>query len=302
MLRGDVDITINSFSKSTQTALLCRNSVAGTTWSEEGRWKCRFVTNYNTVVFDSGSFDYTDFDFYINLSANQNGVIFQNGAQLNHCTMRVRGNVAPAATNTGIFWSMDKTGSGSSEFRESDLALQVECGGSSGLGHQSMFMASSSHFNATGVISFTDGSVGFQAATIPTTGVFGFSGHLRETSMAFSGIGEAYYVFGGQQWHEQTIIAGFLYCDRSRYWAMTLPSGATNFTLNNVGTKSARELELLIQQPASGAAGTITWPAGIKWAGGTHVLSSTNGAIDRVHLRYSPTLASWFGEVTLGYA
>jgi hypothetical protein len=58
---------------------------------------------------------------------------------------------------------------------------------------------------------------------------------------------------------------------------------------------------LILKQPASGAAGTITWPT-VKWASGfTPTLTATNGKVDIVTLIYDGTNTCYYGGASLNY-
>ena len=70
--------------------------------------------------------------------------------------------------------------------------------------------------------------------------------------------------------------------------AITLSNDSNSITLSNPVAGGRYLLEL--KQPASGAAGTVTWPASVKWSGGTApTLTATNGQTDLVALFYNGT-------------
>jgi hypothetical protein len=67
-----------------------------------------------------------------------------------------------------------------------------------------------------------------------------------------------------------------------------LVSGANTVTVSN--PKSGGRYVLEVKQPASGAAGTVTWPSTFKWSAGTApTLTATNGLTDVVVLVYNGT-------------
>jgi len=58
---------------------------------------------------------------------------------------------------------------------------------------------------------------------------------------------------------------------------------------------------LILKQPSSGAAATVTWVTPIVWAGGTApTLTTTNGYVDMISLVYDGT--TWRGTATLNFA
>jgi hypothetical protein len=76
-------------------------------------------------------------------------------------------------------------------------------------------------------------------------------------------------------------------------------AGANTFTFTQVPAFS-QEIEMLIVQPASGAAATITWPAGVFFSGNS-VLSTAHSAVDRVKLRYFPSVTGWYGTISQNF-
>jgi len=81
--------------------------------------------------------------------------------------------------------------------------------------------------------------------------------------------------------------------------AFTLANGANTITMSNPQAGARYLLE--IKQPASSSAGTVTWPANVKWSGGTApTLSTTNGRSDLVALYYNGT--NYAGSAVLDFA
>ena len=69
---------------------------------------------------------------------------------------------------------------------------------------------------------------------------------------------------------------------------LTLGNGANVITMATPQAGARYLIEL--KQPASGAAGTVTWPSGVKWSGGTApTLTATNGQTDIITLYYNGT-------------
>jgi hypothetical protein len=79
---------------------------------------------------------------------------------------------------------------------------------------------------------------------------------------------------------------------------ITLANNGQTFTFSNP-IAGGRYL-LRLQQPASGAAGTVTWPANVKWPGGSApTLTATNGQVDIVTFYYDGT--DYLGATSLNY-
>jgi hypothetical protein len=73
-------------------------------------------------------------------------------------------------------------------------------------------------------------------------------------------------------------------------WYGTLASGATTLAYTGVPAAGQSQVLLLrLKQPASGAAGTVTWPAGTKHVGGVApTLSTANNAVDSLSVSLDP--------------
>ena len=77
-----------------------------------------------------------------------------------------------------------------------------------------------------------------------------------------------------------------------------LASGANTFS--GLNPKDGATYILQIKQPSSGAAGTITWGANVKWPAATApTLTTTNDYIDIVTLIYNGTTTHYYASATL---
>lgn len=86
--------------------------------------------------------------------------------------------------------------------------------------------------------------------------------------------------------------------DNSNVQYIQLASGANTLSLSN--PKSGATYILQVKQPSSGAAGTITYPASVKYPGGTKpVLTTDNDAIDIITLIYNGTTTHYYASATL---
>ena len=79
-----------------------------------------------------------------------------------------------------------------------------------------------------------------------------------------------------------------------------LASGAQTFTFANP-QGGARYL-LVVKQPSSGAAGTVTWPAEVLWPGGASpILTGTNNKTDVITFIYDSTNNKYYAGSSLNY-
>ena len=84
--------------------------------------------------------------------------------------------------------------------------------------------------------------------------------------------------------------------DDSNVQYLVLSSGDQTLTFSN--PLDGGQYAIIIKQPAAGAAGTITWPAGVTWVGGTSpTLKTDNDAVDVVTLVYDGTNTEYYGGV-----
>lgn len=67
---------------------------------------------------------------------------------------------------------------------------------------------------------------------------------------------------------------------------IVLANGSQTFTF--AAPPGSGPFFLRLKQPASGAAGTVVWPATILWSGGSApTLTATNGKVDIIQFYYS---------------
>lgn len=81
---------------------------------------------------------------------------------------------------------------------------------------------------------------------------------------------------------------------------VVLDNGSNTVTLfNPIG---GFRYMLILKQPASGAAGTVTWPATVSWSYGTApTLTSTNGKVDVITLVYDSTNNKYYAGSNLNF-
>jgi hypothetical protein len=308
------DITISGFPGN---GLYFHNGNATTEWSEQAEWAgIRLIQNANNLVFDTGSFDYGTFQVLIVANSGQNGVTLQNAATLAGERFELRGNFTAGSGNTAWVIGLDPAGggSGTSSMTAADLYVNVECDGSSGTGHTTIKMngSSSTQLSGNGTLNFLPGTVSFTGMSpiASLNGVFGFAGTINEPTLGSVIPGDAAAFVGGTNWSEiGNLTTNYAYTGMDIYpqfgdfQAFILPNGAITISaFSGAPYKFARRVTIFFKQPASGAAGTITWPANVKWSSGSHATSSANNAIDRAELVFLPSENEWFGIMTTAYA
>lgn len=302
------DIAVTNFGGATAAGLKMAN-VGANSHSEQAEWTAIKLSN-NTVgvLWDFDSFDYSLYQFVISANSNQDGMRLQNNASLEGCRLEVRGNFNSGAGNTGAVIAIDRgNAAGTSRIDGCQIYLNVECDGSTGLGHYTLWMegGSQSQFTGVGVMEFHDESVAFQGASFTVnTQQVGFSGRIIDNFFGNMFPGESSAFYGGTSWNEHnslvTLFGGTIFLKYADLFAMQLGHGANSLVFNGPGGRS-RKIELFVAQPASGSAGTMSWPSNVFFPGGNPVLSVANGAVDRVRLTYLPTEDTWYGEAITGY-
>ena len=81
---------------------------------------------------------------------------------------------------------------------------------------------------------------------------------------------------------------------------IVLANGAQTFTFAN--PKGGARYMLIVKQPSSGAAGTVTWPGTVLWPGGTApTLTTTNSKADVITFAYDDTNTQYYGGSSLNY-
>jgi hypothetical protein len=111
-------------------------------------------------------------------------------------------------------------------------------------------------------------------------------------------VGKAHAKNSGQYASPQYTTTVTLDWDNGNCQAITLANGAQTFTFAN--PLSGGRYILKLKQPASGAAGTVTWPGTVLWSGGTApTLTVTNNKTDIVTLYYDG--ANYFGGFSPNY-
>lgn len=299
------DIAIEGFTGASSIGLYFHNGADA--WAEQGRWTAiRLIGNTRNVVFDTGSFDYASYDFHIYANANQTGVTLQNGASLSGCELAIRGNFNTGTENTGWVLGIDAggAGSGSSFIDNARLYIDVECDGSTGVGHSTIVMggSSASRLTATGVLSFEGSPVAFQGASIGDAVQFGFTGILNDPVLGTSE-DDSLTVQGGSQYSQTGSSASlaydqmWIYPQFGDFQAFGVPTyPITVAGVANTYSRSKRLLTLW-KQPSGGGGVCPTWPSSWVWAGADSTLSTTADGVDLVELTYFPSEDVWYADI-----
>lgn len=299
-------------------------TTAGSGWSEEGWFtkvaciQCGTAGDNATgaVVMNSTSFDYGVYEFTIVTPPGAHALVLQNGVNLNGPRVGLRGNLYCDSPNTAAMIAIDPgNANGTSYMTNVDLDASMETAGS-GTGHYLVLMGSSnsaSQFSGSGVLSIYPAFGNSQGISNPNFLPFGFSGVVNTVDSYgnnFMAAGDARVIIGGkaEQWagNVGSALGGVVYTQFASKWVFQLASGSGSANAVTVSGLRAngKTIDLIIQQPSSGAAGTIpSWPSNVKWAGGAApVLSTSNNAADWIRLEYlPPTQVGASAGYLLGY-
>ena len=191
------DIAISDFTGASATGLQFTNGSSSDA-SEQAEWTgINLFNNTVNVLFSTGSFDYSIYQFLIVAGNKQDGVRLTTGASLVGCRLEIRGNFTAGTGNTASVMSFDPGNtSGTSSIYNGLVYVDVECDGASGTGHYTISMdgGSSSNFSGVGVLQFLNQTVSFQGANIRGGGpVFSFAGYFNDSVL---GGGQAFDVYG----------------------------------------------------------------------------------------------------------
>ena len=155
---------------------------------------------FDTSSFDYSNFDYSNFDFLIVTGNGTGGITLQNGAQLQGCCLRVRGDFYGTSGNTAAVIAIDPGNtSGTSYITNALCDIAVESAGS-GTGHYTLLQgstSSTSQFTGTGVFSFSPVGPAFQGYS--TAGAsFSFAGIINDPVIGTTTPGEDGLMVYGQ--------------------------------------------------------------------------------------------------------
>jgi hypothetical protein len=294
------DVTIQGFGGAGLSLANASNQ-----WTEQSNYRVRLIQNKIGCLCDTGSFDYTNLDLMIVANANQSGLQLQNGANFQGQNLRMRGNFAGGATNTGAVIAIAPAGGADTSFIKGTFVdVAVETTGA-GTGHFTILnnsTTSASQFFTQGTLFFSNVTIPFQGVSNPHNNPFSHMGIISDTALGVLVNGYGGVVVGGLQQNvfgnlASPLFLSEIFVEGSDIITCQLVNGVNPITFQSTGSYGQR-MDLYFAQPASGAAGTATWPGNVKWAGGAApALSATNGFVDHIRLTYLPAQAAWYGEL-----
>jgi hypothetical protein len=276
---------------------------AAAQWAEQGTFRVRLIQNKIAVLCDTGSFDYSNFDLTIEALASQSGLVVQNGAALQGVDLRMRGNFAGGAGNTGAVIAVAPAGGADTAFiKGTQVDVAVETTGT-GTGHftiQNNSTTGASQIFTQGTLFFANiGGVNFQG--VSSGQPFSHIGVLSDTVYGILQNGEAGVIVGGLGFYPlgnltTALFSSDLFTEAGDILSFQLINGNNPLSFQSTSAY-ARRIDLYMAQPASGAAGTVTW-TGVKWAAATPpTLSAVNGFVDHVRMTWLPAQGFWYGEL-----
>ena len=302
------DLSISGFTGSSAMGLYLFNTASGSS-CEKGSWKAISLSNNTTcAVFDSHSFDYGAYEFFVICSANQNGVTLQNSAQLVGVDFTMLGDFHAGSTNTGWALGFDPAGGGvgtSTAYGRFNVFCECDAGSGS-TGHIPIKFDGAdgvAGLMGSGCLFFiNEGESWSTVSGFASNGLVGFNGYSSVPGLNSTGdLGDGGSVIGGMQYGSVgSLTSGShlttLSVQRGDIVVGQLASGSNSISLSNFPSGSgARRLTLIIVQPASGSAGTLSYPANWYWPSGTTpTLSTANSARDVIEVRYDPVSTDWY--------
>lgn len=283
---------------------------SGSGWAEEA-----FVTRCvmsecgaglgANLQYLSTSFDYSYFDILVVVEANIDVLQLNAGAQMQGVDFGCRGNVhGGASSNTGAIIGLEHgTGavaSGHAYMTNATLRVSMEASGT--VAHHNLIMGSNngaSQFSGFGLFNIYNAGGQSQGYSNPNFLPMSFAGMTNAPAGSFGNTPGLVTLSGT---HLNTVADRFGNSGGTFFWDSVdiitygLNNGAQTIAFN-YQNDFMRKVTALIKQPASGAAGTITWPANVLWLGGSApTLTTTNGWTDEVEFVYLPGNDKWYGR------
>jgi hypothetical protein len=274
-----------------------------------------------TVVSSTNSFGYSDLTVWVRAAANQNGVIFQNGALLYHGSLTIRGNFVGSAsaqssyvlTVTGTIPNGNTASGTYSRILRSRLDIAAETTAGANQPGTILIGAASNNMvvGCYGVMDFGLGGATFTPTNAPANssqGTFWYMGFIAGDNNLNSGNIALPVTLGGLLYSQAGLngATGNLNVNSGDFFRATLSASIT-VNLNAAGSPPSmpQRKTVIITQAASGGPYTVTWPhAGspttsspaVYWAGGTAPVMSTGaGAVD-VYKLETYDGARWYGQ------
>lgn len=292
---AEIDIAVINFPDADQRGVWFDNRV---TWCEGTKIKARTENCKQAVDFGvnggATSFGYGQYDFFVIAYANQNGVHVGDDSLIYNLTgsgLTIGGgffNNSDDDANTGIVLHLSDTAT-----VDCHGSINVESNGEAGYpGHRTIVRDGGNiHF---------DGNIDFRNGPIPFSNGSGVSSqivlsgprlNIDATLGRMCADQHAKRVYGGSTGSIGFMSSTGAWFPFSGNWFYpVLASGANTVTINyaagvDPAYTQAASFDFFLQQPASGAASTLTWPGSFVWADGAPpILSSVHGAVDHIHV------------------
>ena len=295
-------------------------------WTEKIHGTIYVSNNTQNVVFDvsgaitsTNSFGYSDLNVWVNASANQDGVVFQNGALYYHGSLTIRGNFVGSSSAqssyvlrlTGTIPAGHQAAGTASRIYRCRLDITVET--TSGTHTPGTIFIGTAASNAVlgcyGVMDFALGAGTFAATNAPAStnqSTFWYMGIVNGDNNLNPGAIPLPMSIGAHLYSAALIdSSGNLYVASGDFFKVTL---SANITVNfNASTNPAvaQRKTITIKQAASGGPYTVTWPASgsptnssptVNWAGGSvPAMSTAANAVD-VYKLETYDGATWYGQ------
>lgn len=314
------DIKVQNYTAANDIAYWMNNvAVNGfEAWAERNEWlRCTSTNNTNHIVWDNNgganSHDYNTYEFRLDVSPNQNALVFKNGVQLIGVRFNFIGNFgAQPTSNTAVAWTIGADSS-AVQITPAFVYQSFEIDGTSGyVGPTTFNMGGSAFFNGSqGVMNFRGASgIAWQAGNIsPQTNKFTFAGYIvGDTNFPQNQTGEGLNVFGGSSWCKgATFSSGSgpatftVDVNTGDHFTATLVAGVNDLVLAFGSTHNSKTIHLYLTQPTGLASVNVASP-GNNAQGTTQTianwpnLSQVVGAIDHVMLTTHNGIA-WFATL-----
>jgi hypothetical protein len=294
LMYADTDIGIQNYTGATAIGAWVNNVIC---CMEEGNLTFECFNNTNSVVFDQhtpgnafNSIDRNNIRIKVYQYNNQNAVTWQNNITQIGGTLQLTGNydITQGTPSTGAVMTFGPTGTGDFAGLIGVTAhIDMECDGGA-TGPISINRLNIGQFQGQGHISFQEGNGHAFANAVgcsPGTTLFGFSGQISSVGdnnlgAYTTGIGSS--VFGGVLRSLGYCGSGGFAASSGEFFSVQLASGANTFAVSALTAGKPQKFRLHIQQPTSGAAGTLTITGATQVGLGN--LAMANSAIDIVDI------------------
>lgn len=316
--KGDVeggilgpDLHVRHANGTGSNGLYYENAVS---WTEDQWGRVTFYDCTNCVVFNvtTGdlSFEYNDLIFKCYCFANQNAVVFENGANYTHGSLRVLANFA--RSNSALTNSLlTVTGSNSGNYSlisYCNLNLQAELDLSGTHTPRTIKFGDAANngiFNCTGVMSFTGGwtASNWSVTNSFAAGTFTFNGQISGDSNLIPAGAGGLSLMGAILYSSSEVFDNGQELAQGDFFNYQLDASITITFQQNAAAPQRKTF--FFQQAASGGPYTITWPKpgsptlnspAFYWAAGVApTMTATASAIDMYQLETFDGI-HWYGR------